>query len=166
MTIHINPNIPGRAVCVDENGRELHDITPESMNESLSAAMAHQSKCEKDAIECLRFYFNEDDVINLEFLENWLAKNQPLDRWFYVHLIELAGERFLHRSYSANCAEMASLKNAKPRAWVLSEWNKRTDPEQGKAAFARQFAPLVKKQFDLIVNPETIARDWLPKVKK
>ena len=60
----------------------------------------------------------------------------------------------------------AQSKNEAPRAWVLSEWLNRPDQGQKKAPFARQYSPLVKKQFGLIVNPDTIARDWLPKAKK
>lgn len=67
---------------------------------------------------------------------------------------------------SMNASEAAKQKNKVPHEWVLSEWQNRPDKGQGKAAFARQYAPLVKKQFNLIVNPETIARDWLPKIKK
>lgn len=60
----------------------------------------------------------------------------------------------------------AQSKNGEMRAWVLSEWNNRTDTAMSKAAFSRQYAALVKSKNDLIVTPETIARDWLPKAKK
>lgn len=69
---------------------------------------------------------------------------------------------------SARARKAAKLKNDKPRAWVLSEWNKRTDKGQSKASFARQYAPMVKKRFPndpAGVTAETIARDWLPKAK-
>jgi hypothetical protein len=67
---------------------------------------------------------------------------------------------------SQHATHIAQLKNETARLWVLQEWENRTDQGQKKAPFARQFAPLVKKKFDLIVTPETIARDWLPSTKK
>ena len=77
--------------------------------------------------------------------------------------IERASAR---KEISKRAAEAAAAKNSQPRAWVLIEWVKRADRGQSKAAFARQYAPLVKKQFGLIVAPDTIARDWLPTPKK
>ncbi len=66
---------------------------------------------------------------------------------------------------SEQARKNAQSKNKKARTWVLSEWETRSDKNQGKAAFSRQHSPLVKQKFSLIVNPDTIARDWLPKVK-
>lgn len=63
---------------------------------------------------------------------------------------------------SMHASDAARKKNAAPRAWVLKEWNGRTDHGQSKASFARQHASLVKANFDLDVTPDTI-RDWLPK---
>ncbi|MBW6499738.1 MAG: hypothetical protein K0B09_15235 [Bacteroidales bacterium] len=166
MKFHITPDIPPDAVFLDENGQACPDIKNKNAFEMIRLAMAHQSKCQADATEVLKFYFNENGAINLEFLEQWLEKNQPVDRWFFVHLIEVAGQRFLAKSYSAHKAAIAHSKNATPRAWVLEQWRNKSDQAQKKAEFARQYSPLVKKQFGLIVNPETIARDWLPKVKK
>lgn len=79
------------------------------------------------------------------------------------HQIERASAR---KEISKRSAEAAAGKNSTPRAWVFIAWTKRTDRGQSKAAFARQYAPLVKKQFGLIVTSDTIARDWLPKAKK
>jgi hypothetical protein len=67
---------------------------------------------------------------------------------------------------SENARIVASQKNEAPRLWVFLKWASRTDQGQSKAAFARQYAPLVKKEFGLIVTPETIARDWLPRARK
>lgn len=64
---------------------------------------------------------------------------------------------------STRARKSAQSKNAEPRAWVLSEWQNRTDKGQSKASFARQYAPLVKAKFDVLVNADTISRDWLPK---
>lgn len=66
---------------------------------------------------------------------------------------------------SEKASNAARQKNEEPRAWVLTEWENRTDKWQKKAPFSRQYSPLVKKKFDLVVNPETIARDWIPKSK-
>ena len=60
--------------------------------------------------------------------------------------------------------------NSKPdpgiRRWVVDAWFSRIDKGQSKAAFARQYAALVKQRFDISVTPDTIARDWLPKPKR
>lgn len=67
---------------------------------------------------------------------------------------------------SENARIVASQKNEAPRLWVFLKWASRIDQGQSKAAFARQYAPLVKKEFGLIVTSETIARDWLPRARK
>ena len=67
---------------------------------------------------------------------------------------------------SERAKKHAEGKNRTPRAWLIVEWSRRTDKAQSKASFARQYAPLVKRKFDLIVTSETIARDWLPKTQK
>jgi len=67
---------------------------------------------------------------------------------------------------SENASFAASQKNEEPRKWVLSEWLNRPDQGQKKAPFSRQYALLVKKKFGLIVLPEQISRNWLPKTKK
>lgn len=127
----------------------------------------------KDAHYFLSLYWGEDgrstDENSQYRMKSWLLKNKNLDLLFFVHLIEAAGEVALALGYSKHKAAAAKAKNAKPRAWVLSEWQSRTDQGQSKASFARQYAPLVKKRFpkdSAAVTPETIARDWLPKVKK
>ncbi len=79
-------------------------------------------------------------------------------------LFTLAGKGFI-AGRKAQSIAAASSKNEKAREWALSEWMNRPDTGQGKAAFGRQYAPLVKKKFRLPVTPETIARDWLPKSK-
>lgn len=70
------------------------------------------------------------------------------------------------RARSEDAANKASKKNAYPRAWVLTEWESRPDPGQKKAPFARQYVPLVKKRFGVLVTEDTIKRDWLPKSGK
>ena len=41
---------------------------------------------------------------------------------------------------SLKASKVAKSKNAKPRAWVLTEWDNRLNKGEKKAAFARQFA--------------------------
>ena len=67
---------------------------------------------------------------------------------------------------SSDAAKKASKKNAEPRAWVLTEWQGRPDLGQSKASFARQYVPLVKQRFGVLVTEDTIKRDWLPKSAK
>lgn len=64
---------------------------------------------------------------------------------------------------SEQARKNAQSKNGTARAWVLSEWRNRTDQTQKKAAFSRQYSSLVKNKFSLLVTPDTIARDWLPR---
>ena len=64
---------------------------------------------------------------------------------------------------SQRSAQAARSKNIEPRAWVATKWAARIDRGQSKSSFARQYAPLVKKQYGLDVTPDTIARAWLSK---
>lgn len=57
----------------------------------------------------------------------------------------------------------AKSKNAAPRAFVVKEWEERTDRGQSKASFARIVAPRVWKKFSVKVMPDQIARYWLPR---
>ena len=75
-------------------------------------------------------------------------------------------EQAAKQAISQRAADIARQKNAGPRAWVLKEWEDRPDLGQSKASFARQYVPLVKKHFDLLVTEDTIKRDWLPKSGK
>ena len=144
----------------------------ERPKEMLKKAAAFQNKCKADAAELVALYWggrsgSSHSVCPAEF-EQWLQSHEPLDRWFYIHLIEAAGKKALEIGYSQHKSAVAKSKNAEPRAWVLSEWTNRQDRGQSKASFARQYAPMVKKRFpkdSAAVTPETIARDWLPKGK-
>lgn len=130
-------------------------------------AFAHQKQCSQDAHEFLGFYWQKqkNNTIQLEEMRRWIRKNEPLDRWFFIYLIEAAAEMALGLGYSQHKSDIAKAKNATPRAWVLTEWAIRTDKQQSKAAFARQYVGLVKACYGVRVTPETIARDWLPKGK-
>lgn len=138
---------------------------------SLAEVAKFQGKMEADAREFLSLYWRGHDVkarrhkLTLEPLERWLEANQPLDRWFYVHLIEAAGEAALKLGYSQHKSDIATAKNAAAKAWVLQAWGSRPDKGESKAAFSRTHTALVKKKFNLLITADTIARDWLPKNK-
>lgn len=70
------------------------------------------------------------------------------------------------RAIKEKASKAAASKNIEPRGWVVTEWAKRSDKGQSKASFARQYATLVKKKFGVVVLPDTISRDWLPKSKQ
>lgn len=57
----------------------------------------------------------------------------------------------------------ARSKNLTERTFTVNAWQSREDKGQKKAAFARQYANLIKSKYGTVVTPETIARDWLPK---
>lgn len=148
---------------------EIQERQQAEMQTLMADAYAHQIKCANDAEKFLEFYWGGDDKhhsIEIAKMHEWLDKNQPLDRWFFIHLIEVAGQKALDLGYSQHKAEIARSKNAAPRAWVLTAWMDRKDEGQSKAAFSRQYAILVKQVFKLAVTADTIARDWLPKNKK
>jgi len=145
----------------------LHEL--EVQQKLLEAASRHQEKCESDATEFLRFYWGEDPkqpCTELEKMTDWLWKNEPFDRWFFIHLIEAAGQEALKRGVSQIASDNAKSKNAIARAWVLTEWEKRPDKGQTKAAFSRDHVHFVKQKFGQKIDAQTIARDWLPKTKK
>ncbi|MBK6558565.1 hypothetical protein [Candidatus Skiveiella danica] len=152
---------------------EQERIERERLFDGLKRAAEFQGKCEDDAAEFVALYWSgydgKSNTLCLEKFERWLQDHEPLDRWFYIHLIEAAGAKALELGYSQHKSDIAKSKNAQPRAWVLSEWHNRTDKGQSKASFARQYAPIVKKRFpkdSAAVTPDTIAREWLPKAKK
>jgi len=87
------------------------------------------------------------------------------ESWYVTLLAGVVAIKARRDAISKKASEAAKSKNSTPRAWVLAEWNNRNDKDQGKAAFARQFVPLVKNKFQLIVTTETISRDWLPKTE-
>jgi len=110
---------------------------------------------------------NQEDVdllgvLDFDKLKDWLAKNPESVTPFLLHMLcrmaHISGRRQVK-------AKAASLKNVAMREWVLSEWKNRPDQSQGKAAFSRQYSILVKQRSGLLVNPDTIARGWLPKAK-
>lgn len=146
--------------------KEIQERQKAEVQKLTNEAVQHQEKCCDDAEKFLNLYWGGDDkrhVLELQKMREWLNENQPLDRWFFIRLIEAAGQKALEIGYSQHKAEIARKKNAVPREWVRAEWKKRTDMGQSKAAFARQHAALVKSKFGLKVTPETIARDWLLK---
>ncbi|MFO1245498.1 MAG: hypothetical protein U1E71_10005 [Ramlibacter sp.] len=162
--------LPDEATRNAELEREYKDARDgpwERLNKLAAEAIQHQGRCERDAKHFLGLYWGgsnpKQPQIELEEMRIWLEKNQPLDRWFLINLIELAGKKALALGYSAHKAAIASAKNAHPRAWVVEQWRDRKDKNQSKASFARQHASLVKNKFKVSVSADTIARDWIPK---
>ena len=155
MVITINPEILGD---------EIPEIPTKELRELAKAASEHQSKCIADAKEFLDIYWRGHDAkarkhtLTLAPMEEWLDANQPLDRWFFVHLIEAAGAKAIELGYSQYKSDIAKGKNAALRNWVLEAWNNREDKGQGKESFSRMYATLVKKKFDLNITAGTIAR--------
>lgn len=105
--------------------------------------------------------------VAVQVLDN--ALEQTMEATGYASLEDLqspAIHQAVSRALSRRARDAASSKNIAARAWVVTEWTRRTDKDQSKNAFARQHVQLVKKRFDLAVTTETIARDWLPKAEK
>lgn len=130
-------------------------------------ALAWDRAC-KYLIEALE---DPDVKVNPEtvkVINSWLT---DIDTFGYGHetsAIDVAPPVSLIREVvrSWDAGEKASKKNAEPRAWVLTEWESRPDLGQSKASFARQYVPLVKQRFGVLVTEDTIKRDWLPKSAK
>lgn len=106
----------------------------------------------------------------MEFLS--MMKTLSGDAWGHWEISRVL-QPLIDQVKSEQAKRNAQSKNEAPRAWVLTEWENRTDKGQSKASFARQYAALAKIKFrdtdkgkDLKVTPVTIARDWLPKAKK
>lgn len=101
-----------------------------------------------------------------------IAKNEgenPGHVWTMIRqslALRTHGEQATKQAISQRAADIARQKNAKERAWVLKEWESRTDLDQSKASFARQYVPLVKQRFGKRVTEDTIKHDWLPKTGK
>lgn len=70
----------------------------------------------------------------------------------------------LQQFRSEQASRAASEKNKDIRTWVLSEWAALPVSEKNKTSFGRQYSQLVKRKFKKTIAPETISRDWLPKV--
>ena len=84
----------------------------------------------------------------------------------YLRPRELDAEAVAKAARSKMATENASKRNLEARAWVVTSWAARVDRGQSKAAFARQYAHLVKHRFKVDVLPDQIAREWLPKKPK
>ena len=172
MVLKLNMPPGARLVLDPAVEAEMAEFGEEQYIRNMLAREAKfQKKVRDDALEFLSLYWGDYDVkvrvhlLDIDLLEEWIKANQPLDRSFYVHLIEAAGAKALEIGYSQHKSDIAKAKNVEPRTWVSDAWKNRNDRGQSKASFSRMFAPLVKKTFDLGVTAETIARDWLPKGK-
>ncbi len=105
--------------------------------------------------------------VAVQFLR--MVKSLAVDGWGRSSVAEVLVP-LVKRVKSEIAGRNASQKNHEPRAWVVSEWEKRIDKSQSKASFATQYAPLGKKKFNnnnnFSITADTIKRDWLPKIKK
>lgn len=86
-----------------------------------------------------------------------LISDAPIDASGVALLVYVAAQR----GASERQSRAASAKNKEARNYVKSQWAKRQDLKEGKAAFARRFAEVVRKKFGATVTARTIARDWL-----
>jgi len=111
----------------------------------------------REALKDPRIEFNPEVV---RFTSSMLALvERASGHWDYESVLQPLERKFM----SLQASRMAAKKNLEPREWVKNEWAARSDTGQSKASFARQYAPLVKKRFDVDVTPEQISRVWLPK---
>lgn len=126
-----------------------------------------ESQCWLEILETIAQLKQKPNISNNSGAMGFLAVMEKLasPAWGSWELADVL-QPLIDQINSEKARHSASQKNLEPRSWVISEWASRSDKNQGKAAFSRQYAPLVKKQFGVIVNPDTIARDWLPRGTK
>ena len=91
-----------------------------------------------------------------QYAVDYLAAN-PTSPTTILLLIEAARSAALS---DAN-RDRARKRNADVRAEVLEAWSKRTDREQSKAAFAREWVERLRKTRGVVVTPGTIETRWL-----
>lgn len=126
----------------------------EALNRHLQAALGDPAIKSEPTVRGM-----VEDVLGvIEDNADWAQTDGEPPLWGFLSHHEAAKQA---RSFNARMA--ARSKNAIPRAWVVSEWNDRTDRGQSKASFGKQYASLVKARFDVDVTPEQIYRAWLPK---
>jgi hypothetical protein len=160
MVLRINPEFAkfAKGALVDPMP------TKDEINTQLKSVIEHQEKCLNDAEEFLSIYWHTDkQTLVSRRIDEWLASHQPLDRWFYIHLVDLAGRKGARVGNSQSKAAIAGKKNANIREWVLEQWESRNDKGQSKASFSKQYASLVKSKYQITIGADTIARDWLPR---
>lgn len=94
-------------------------------------------------------------------MEEWLEKNRNLDRWFFIRLIELAGQKAIDIGFSRHLSSAGTrggkAKNklkAELKAWALEQASsmKGTDREIAKKLSARLPAHLANES----KNPEQL----------
>lgn len=144
---------------VDEWTEEMRELkrAAEAIFCAETLAWKELAKRLDDALKDPRIEFNPETT---RFVNSMLdLVNRAAGHWDFDQVLKPIESRLR----SEHARSVAVQKNALPRAWVCREWANRTDDGQSKAAFARQYAPLVKKRFDLDVTTGTIERDWLPK---
>ena len=154
---HLDPNVAGLEYAIELSLLEALQTT---RSQALEAVARHlQTAYDHPAV---RAEPAAQSVLNSAIDQlKWLATDPELPDAFVAMANDIACS-----AIAEHAAEKARAKNAEPRAWVRSKWDARTDKGQSKAAFARQYALLVKQRFNVLVQPEHIAREWLPKEPK
>ena len=137
----------------------LKEVWPE-MGFDLEQARAHLSK--EDGTGRQKIKVSVLGMLNIHAIDAWIKRNPQR---VTAHLLFQIAQAGFAAGKSQVQRATAAKKNEEPRAWVRCEWRDRSDKGQSKAAFARQYAALVKRRFDLDVTPDTIVREWLPKGK-
>ena len=145
----------------DEFGKPFKEINKDEFIKKLEIGIAFQEKVTEDAAKFLSFYWTKDGPIDLPSMEEWLEKNQNLDRWFFIRLIELAGQKAIDIGFSRHLSSAGTrggkAKNklkAELKAWALEQASsmKGTDREIAKKLSARLPAHLANES----KNPEQL----------
>lgn len=119
---------PLKGPILDEFGQPFKEMSKDEFIKELENGIAFQKKITEDAEKFLSFYWTKDGPIDLPSMEKWLEKNQKLDRWFFIRLIELAGQKAIDigvsRHLSIAGAQGGKAKNkpvAELKAWALQQ---------------------------------------------
>lgn len=123
---------------------------------SLPRPGADAASWKRGAGELLRL--SVQGAIDVEALAAHLAA-QPATAEVVVFLVHLAS---MH-AINARQRSAAEAKHRKAREWVVSQWFKRRELLETKAAFCRRVAPLIERRFGAKVSPEWMARCWIPR---
>lgn len=86
----------------DEFGKPFKEISKEEFIKSLKESSMHHKKLIEDVEEFLSFYFTANQAIDLSSMDEWIEKNPINDKWFLIHLIEIAGQKFLDGSVKSH----------------------------------------------------------------
>ena len=162
---------PIKGQLLDEFGQPFKEMRNDEFIKRLENATAFQEKVTKDAEKFLSFYWTKDGPIDLPSMEEWLEKNQKLDRWFFIRLIELAGKKALDigvsRHFSNAGAQGGKAKN-KPTA-ELKSWaiNQAGDMNGNARDIAKKLSARLPTHLAYVSsNPEQLIERTLRALKK